>query len=813
MVSLLILGLLSAVTPALRIDLNRATLQEILQLPIGEEDAQRLAAQEHRSVEEVLQTARIPRAKAESLYVWIRRHGPLRSYYELSRIPTITPGDLKRWKPYIVIVPLREGRNFALYVERIRQRGASEEAPRESYYDEWIGFLTEPINVNRATVDELYSLYGVSLIDAASVVRYARVLRLRHGGDLRRVPGLSYYGYRNMRNFVAYREPRTQRVRGWLHLDTYYSPYLYTAGSDLYERIQQLESTEAGSLDSLLQAQGWSPQEVERFLARLNRERAEAEALQHRPSFRFKGRLSLYGRYRLGFLYRENPYLGPRPQIKAFFELVNLGPLRRLIVGDYRVTLAQALLVDNSEEARSRILDRPYGIYGDQTSQRSFNFEGVAAQLRQGPVAGIFFYSLAPRHFVPKRDGTPNFYYTGTFIPSDFKNRLLEETRGAYVTYDLPLPWFPTGSQVGLGYLQIDYPQALNPDFSEMDLPGDRESLGDDASFLWVGGKTKRFYNFTFRWVRAPVSLELEAAHEERGGNALVAKGRLQFNPLYFNVLVRHYEPDYTNPYMRPFQEDTRFADTPMERPYRLLDPLYSELATFPMPKPETGFYIETRYQFAPKILTPRTYVDVWRDNTDGLWNYRLQAEVELRPVHPFRIRLKQKWQKRRNRRNLEVTESFTRETTLRMYAILGRGDFVGFEGRYGAVDLKERLSYPEDEINGGFVAANFTKRLSEKSEVRVGYIVWRTNGMSQWAFEDTGIDFLYGDGDKWYIAWFHRPTPNLGLKLKVRFKNTRFPHTGLFGEGAHFADGSPVLGFTEVEPFHSVSLFVDYSF
>ncbi len=809
----LLLPWLFLTAPPQGVDLNVATLNEIRSLPIGYEDAETLSQELGISLDSALQYS-IPQAKAESLYAWIQTRGPLTSYFELLKIPTIQPGDLARWRDVIRISKVREGKNFALYVERVRERGASEEAPRESYFDEWIGFLTEPINVNRATVDELYSLYRVSLIDAASVVRFVKVLRLRNVRDLRRVPGLSHYGYLNMRNFLTYRDLKRVPLRGWVHMDAYYSPYLTTAGSNLSERLQQLEATDPYALDSLLQEQGWSESEIQHLHDQLVAEKAYVQALKPEPSFRAKARWSLWGRYKIGFLYQRSPYLGSQTLLKAFVGIDHLGILRRLLIGDYRLTFGQALLMDNTEESRDRILDRPQGLYGDLTSQRSFNLRGVAAQFRWGAFSPTFWYSQAPRHFIPKPDGSPNFYYTGRFIPPTFENRIKETLWGTRMTYDLPQPWFPTGTQIALSYMEIRYPEAIEPDFQALDLPGDRYRLSpQDGSFYWIGGRKKRFIGAEFRWVRAPVSFEWEAAHEFQGGTAWFAKGRVQFDPFYINILFRHYPVNYTNPYMRPFQEDNRFEDTPLEYEYRVLDPLYSELASFPMPKPETGICMETRYQFSDKWLIPRAYVDLWRDNTDGLRNYRIQAEIEYRPVFPLRLRLRQKWQKRRNRRGVEITESLTRETTFRAYVLLTDYDYFGIETRYGSVDLKERLNYPNDEINGGFVAFQFTKTLSDKSEVKAGYIVWRTQGMSQWAFEDTGIDFFYGKGAKFYLAIFHRPTPNLGLKFKVRFKNTIFEHQGLFGQGIHTAEGRTVLGFSEEEPFHSISLSLDYAF
>jgi len=61
------------------------------------------------------------------------------------------------------------------------------------------------------------------------------------------------------------------------------------------------------------------------------------------------------------------------------------------------------------------------------------------------------------------------------------------------------------------------------------------------------------------------------------------------------------------------------------------------------------------------------------------------------------------------------------------------------------------------------------------------GTTLWTTDGMSQWEFEDTGIDFLDGRGSKVYLTIKQTVSDSLQLRLRILRKDTYFPRTGLY--------------------------------
>ncbi len=800
-----------------KLDINNATLDEIKKLPVGYQDADSI----YRSIkklnpdtgvtyEEILATCRVPEEKARRIYNYIFFHGGIRSYYELSKIRGVNPGDLARWKKYIFISTRREGRDLIFNIQRVRSRTASEESPRESALDWWILKLIEPINVNRAWVDELYALDRVSLIDAAAVVRYSRILPLRNSRDLRRVPHLSYYGYRNMVNFVKFKDMPPEPVNGWANFYLSYSPGIYIGESSLNDIISELSDT--ASRDLYLE-RGWTDAQVDSLRARLIQERRFISGLESAPFYRLKVVGNIQGKFRFGALFEHSTFdnlrkgFGGIERIRIYKHLF----LSKLYVGDLRATFGQGLLLDNSDELRDRLISHARGIFGDITSSSQFAFRGVAAEFRYLGFNPIFVYSKNERNAIPDRGGNPLFYYTGSVVPPTFRDKIGESVFATSIRLNLGGNTLPVGTQIALNFLKLKYDRPFSLRWTDLVKPYSREGV-EGGEFNWKLGKDNDYGGLEFRTVLFPFSIEMEFAHQRHAGNAFLLKSRIQENPYYFNIILRHCDVDYTNPYMRTFQEASRFEYTVLERSYRLNDPLYSELTTFPVPKPETGFYVETRYQISGKLLFPRVYLDVWRDNTTYLKNFRFQGSVEYRIISPLRFRFTQKIQNRRANRYLGITRSLTYENTLRLYYV-SRGTYMGITLRYSRVFLTAREDY-DNEIEGGYLAVDIRKPVGRTLDIRLGSTVWKNDGMSQWGFEDTGIDFMYGKGEKLYVSLVERVAKNLGLRMKFRWKNTYFPHGGLIGQRVYNPEtGEELLWFDEVRKEFRFSLTLDYRF
>jgi hypothetical protein len=278
--------------------------------------------------------------------------------------------------------------------------------------------------------------------------------------------------------------------------------------------------------------------------------------------------------------------------------------------------------------------------------------------------------------------------------------------------------------------------------------------------------------------------------------------------------MKRRYGLDFFNPYARSFSEQSKFDDTVVEKDYRLLDPFYSDLQDLPVPKAEDGHYFETRYQITRSLTITRAYIDVWRNLAYNLDNVRIQGELEYRPVFPLRFRIKQKWQVKQLPKAVLATTSRTQETTLRIFALVA-GDYLSLEARYGRVGLTPNEQYNGNLLmEGNYLDAAWEHNFSDFFSVVGGVAIWDATSMSQWIFEDAGIDFLYGEGKKYYITFKDRLSENVSLRFKIRRKSSSYPHTGIYGSGNeyHYGDDVPVLirDFTDIDDQMSYNLQID---
>jgi hypothetical protein len=114
--------------------------------------------------------------------------------------------------------------------------------------------------------------------------------------------------------------------------------------------------------------------------------------------------------------------------------------------------------------------------------------------------------------------------------------------------------------------------------------------------------------------------------------------------------------------------------------------------------------------------------------------------------------------------------------------------------------------------MSGNFLAVQWEHSFNPAFTAELGVATWLSRNMSHWIFEDAGIDFLEGDGFKWYLALSDRVSDRVLLYLKCRQTVSRFPHTALAGEeGIHYGGSNePVRDFVHLDDAFNVAFQVD---
>jgi DNA uptake protein ComE-like DNA-binding protein len=781
---------------ASQIDLNRAPLEEIYKLPVDSTVARRIY--DYRAI-----------------------YGYFNSVFELRNVEGIDGILFEKIKPLVkIVVPAVERTEWGsiLYEQK---KLASEEPPSKAAVDVWEDLIRSPMNVNEATFDELLNIDRMTPTDAAAILRHRQLRPITSARDLRRVRDLSYYAYSSLRKYVQYEaEPLLEgpygsvrlRLDNTNRLDIGEDENLATRISYLETAVNQLD-TIGGKLDSIY---GWEASHIAGLRTNLVEELYTLQQRSPHPTYDVRARINYQQKFRVGISYDEYYDFA-----KGYVGIAHIKPIQRFYLGNYRIVLGEGLMIDNSDEYRARIYERSSGIYGDLTENYGYRMFGAAGtflfDLRSAAIMPSFFYSSTMRDAIMNPDGSVWQIFNNPYRFSIYKNKVNEQAYGASFAF-APLEKTLPGTQVSLEGMRLGYDKTVNPDPRWIDIPLDSyepdfypeiSALSFDSTRTFLGAAFVLPVRNTF------ISGEIVRQHDaENPAYAYLVKGRIQYDYFYLNILFRHFDVGYDNPFNRGFSEYRRFEDTPFERPYALVDPEYASMYDDPVPKAEQGIYLETRYQLTRNFLISRAYLDIFENLGHNLLNQRGYFEFEYQPIWPIRLRFSQKIIRKHLPRNVQPTLSTTHETALRSFFYLPNFDALRVEARFGMVDLTARDA--DDLIlEGGFLSFSFTHNFSEAFSFEGGFAIWKTDGMSQWIFEDVGIDFLYADGVKFYLVSSQK-IGNMLLKAKFSQKFTQIPHNGLVNnDRIYYPDlpGLRVTDYTDNENRTIMNLQIDYLF
>ncbi len=766
-------------TPENQLDINHATLLEIERLPLSKQDAL-------------------------SIYNYIYYRSYLKSIYDLRKLPQIDQEEFNRIKPLIKIIPVEEGseelrRRNAIYY-RISQ-WASTEGTNEGLVDTWTDIALSPLNVNTASLYDLMNLQNVSPVDALAIIKHRqRAGRIASRSELRRVPGLSGWGYSNARYFLRYTpKEKGREIHGDYQVRLYNTPL----DNDLMDIFHEDIVAKSG--------------EHESWYNRL-------KLYQQRPAFTNKLRLRWGNHFKLGLLTHRSqgekeeakiqyikeggPTLGNRtifslripPTLKWYVSLEGLKwrgfSLQRVVLGNYMLAFGQGLVMENTDFFKPRksgfSWDKRYiGVLGDLSRTEEFALRGVALQGSWRTIDGIFFYSNDRKDAVLNPDGSVYSYIIMTpkmenkererygLLP--MRDVLKETTYGGHLRYSPIL-----GSHIGLSYYESLYNRWFDPQTATVVSRTDKLTTTDSEiySLYKSPGKFRRFYGADFQTIYKNFSLQGEYAVMDTAGSpfkrnpwAIVLSGYLQYENLNLLILYRNYGLSYDNPYCRAFSNYPRFKGTILEDEYYLKDPWYGNLYDNSVtPQPEEGIYLSSRYRIAERLI-PQIEFDNWVRKADRAHYSRVVAKLEYRLIYPLRFKLRQKWQSRNWSNGLTPTSFEEVSTRLHLDARLSGYDdldFIYVSGHTkwpprprlvnnpeadGGHPVSGQASQPTEAL-GAMFTHNFNENLTLKAFIGI------YNGFF-WTFEDN--EFLVLDGHS-YRYWFSiadRLSPNLSVRFK----------------------------------------------
>jgi len=802
-----------------KLDLNRASLEQIRALPIAADVA--TSIWEHRT--------------------YVRYFDDL---FDLRDVPGVTGETIATLRPLVAVLPPPEQdlaiqRMSASY--RQVQNYLGQEGSSEGLVDEYLDLLQEPVNVNDLDLFDLMSFQNVSPVDATNILKARE--RLGGFGDsrqLRRAEGLRYFAFRNLRDFVVYQDselPADDRVRADYQLRYYDTPNYGSEGDDVLT---------GGEL----------------FLIDLTR---NVQLLN--PAMSHKLRVDLPEGFRAGArTYRGLGEPDWDETVKGFVEVKDkdLGPfaLKRAVVGTYRVGLGLGLVMDNTDFIHFRKTGygwnkRPLGIRGDLSRTHQHALTGGALEGRLGDLHLTLFGSSDERDAIVNPDGTINRgilmnprlpqHVLDDEAPAIRRDAFQEDLLGANAKYMLA-----PGTYIGATVLHSNYDKAFDSrvetilqggtgstfyEARDAEIAAAYTSVYEDTA---AGTRTayewRRIYGLEAQAVVGNVAVQGEYAwlQDPRrsflGGDspdAWLMNTYAQWENLHLLAIYRDYDIGFDNPYMRSFSNDSRYEQTIIDSPYRLENDLYGWLGTeTPQPKGERGLFFDLRYRISRQFIINGLQFDTWERKADGADQWRYTAKLEYQPKFNLRFRLRHRASSRTEANPEDVRTFKSWENRLQMIMLLSHYNRLQLTYVHSNVNFpaRQRLAYPappgdpdvEDQSAVGSAASpawamearyehNVTPwlQLTFASSIYDGFF---------WNFEGNEFVLLDGNG---FRNWF-KVQSRIGERTLVQLKVTKdHDLPGTYVDVREFGDELPPTPDATYVPRDDlyVRLQIDHSF
>lgn len=776
----------------------------------------------------------------EALYLveeYLLYHGEVESIYEFQTIEKLSYEDFLVLKESLAIFP-KEGKTVSdTKIEDRYYRLESmmnDEGTSEGLVETWIDLFTNPRDVNGMTYYDLLNLPAVSPIDAAAVIRHMeKGNEIKSARDLRGIEGISYYGYRNIRDYVRYDNSHDAKWNG----------YFTGIVKDFAAQI--------------------TPEDGESLMDVLVYDKYPLDVY-------YKGHLNYGNKVQFGFSYsralgEENPTVGTTviPEMKHYvgfqdISLGKLGKVNKVIFGNFTAAFGQGIILETSDYSTPRKTGygwkkRMSGVSGDVSRGNTYNQYGVSGEYQFKSLYVTPFFAYNTRDAVINSDSSFSALIRmeprlADGLNGDLQIGMLDSLHemmyGSNIRFQ-PVP----EAHLGFTFYESLYDRELDfqPEIiianvdkylnqygnsGDPEIEANYESIG--ASTMWKKAKSyRRVMGADFSVALKNVVFQGELGILDKNGNIFDLQGDAiawtanmywQFENMNMLFLYRDYDVAFDNPYQRSFSNYSRYKSTIFEDIYYLNDPTYGFLYTgTAQPQSEKGFYFSTRYQLSRSLIMNLEH-DIWQRVADGAKYNRLVGRLEYRPVFNYRIRLRQKWQARYKDNYLSTNLYKSYETILTNQFNLSSFDRLAVDIIYSYTEFSPRARLVYTTAGGSSyvgsagspsrgIRATFTHNVNKRFKVLGSAMVY--NGFI-WNFEDT--DFRITDSPvdafRGWLTLYTRLTDNMSLRFKYTV-DTSMDQDNIVGAYVQLDDGSTYQISTLMHRVstHDFRLQLDYRF
>ena len=697
--------------------------------------------------------------KIDLIRAHIESTGDIQTIYELSEIDGISILDVHQLKSFITVTPSDDNLSFSRRSSYKLERWLSSSENQEALSGNWLDLYFHPMNVNNMNYDDLNSLPNLSPIDVKAVLLQKKRGYINGTFELKNSPGISYYGYKNLIDFVQFDD------------NTSSNNYNFRFSSSVNNAPLTSTPDDDASLVEFYNPE--MPQVFTKWIVSNNH-------------------------FSSGYLFNRNVGESIENSNRKFYFAVKKIKLNidnfqidRLVIGNFSASFGQGLVFENSDFFSPRrtgfgFSKRLNGIHPDETRTSQYTLKGLGLQISNDLIRLSLFGSKDKRDAIINEDGSftslivmqPRLswglgYNGDTTVFHRLTDSVEEYTFGANIRITLT-----PGTMYGFTLYESLYNRVLDPQIRETIVGGpDPDYSGDtyyltyltnsadpevdamyqssaNASYPFVSSNftksSRKVIGTNFSSVINNISIQGEHARlvsSSISPQASVLSSFFQFNNFNLLLLYRNYDLHFDNPYQRSFSNYQRYKTSILEDSYWLDDPVYAFLYTAnPQPQAEEGFYINSRYQFHRNI-TGILQSDHWTRKADDAKYFRTVVSLQWRPVFKYRIYLRQKWQARGTFDIFHPSPYYSRETRIRVKMILSNFNELEFLYALGHTTFSPRPRLTDgpsgEDTNLGDIGApdqtigiSLKYNLSNKFKVRTGSLYIK------------GFTWYFGDND-----------------------------------------------------------------
>ncbi len=733
---------------------------------------------------------------------YIESSGEIKTIYELIDIQGIDIKDINKLKPLVSIRPSSNQLSFSKRSSYKLERWLSSSENQEGLSENWLDLYFNPMNVNNMNYDDLNSLPNLSPIDVRAVLLQKEKGYINGTFQLKNSPGISYYGYKNLIDFVGFDDIKSSK-KNYFRFSSIVRNTPLTSTPDDDASIVEFYNPER-------------PQILSKWII----------SNKHFSS---------------GYLYNRNVGEVSENSTEKFYlafkklklsnnSLFNL-QVDRLVLGNFTASFGQGIVFESSDFFSPRktgfgFSKRLNGIHADETRNSQYTLNGLGLQLSNKLLRIALFGSRDKRDAIINEDGSftslivmqPRLSWGlgqngDTTVFNRLTNSLEEITFGADIRVSPMI-----GTNLGFTFYESLYDRVLDPQIRETIVGGpDPDYSGDTYYLTYLTNSadpeieamysneskasgilnslddfvksSRKVLGVNFSSVLKNISVQGEYGillnnykikEFKSSPKASVISSYFQFDNFNLLLLYRNYDLLFDNPYQRSFSNYQRYKTSILEDSYWLEDPVYAFLYTAnPQPQAEEGFYVNSRYQFHRNI-TGILQSDHWTRKADDAKYFRTVMSLQWRPVFKYRVYLRQKWQARGTFDIFHPSPYYSRETRIRVKMLLSNFNELEFLYAKGYTTFSPRPRLTdgpngEDMVVGDIgspdrtIGISLKYNVSEKFKIRTGslYITGFT-----WYFGDN--DFRIFDSDfgafHHWLSFHSLVNQRLSFNFKVSF-------------------------------------------